>query len=383
MKALLIGSDSLASGAGLSYIALSEELKALGVDVSLVTRKGVTANMLDKAGVAHRNVNAYSWIYKKDLPGYKKVLIRIVKSALNIPAIIRLKSIIRKEKPDIVHVNTFTSYVGAVAALKTKTPLVWHIREFVEDDFNCEFWNKKRAIRLLEEADCSVAISESVKRKFESLSGKSNIVCIYNGIDLSKYLNPEHKIFESNSTVITVVGRITESKGQLFVVKAISQLLKENSDIELLFAGTGDDNEVSKLKSAISDMGIDNDKVKLLGFVDDIPGLFSRSDIVIVPSKCEAFGRVTVEAMASGCLVIGSDSGGTGELIDNDNDGLLYEQGNADSLVSVLSKALNNKVTMKTLALNGRNKSVGFSARNNAEKIYQQYKRVLGIKEET
>ena len=68
----------------------------------------------------------------------------------------------------------------------------------------------------------------------------------------------------------------------------------------------------------------------------------SRKDIVCVCSSNEAFGRVTVEGMLSKCLVVASDSGASGEIIQDGVTGRLYRNDSVYSLTETILKAINN-----------------------------------------
>ncbi len=74
------------------------------------------------------------------------------------------------------------------------------------------------------------------------------------------------------------------------------------------------------------------ERVVMLGYRDELYESMFHADASLVCSRCEAFGRVTIEAMKLGRPVIGSNSGGTPELIDDHRTGLLYEPGNASDL---------------------------------------------------
>src|SRR5206468_877378 len=67
------------------------------------------------------------------------------------------------------------------------------------------------------------------------------------------------------------------------------------------------------------------DNVRLLGQRDDINDLMAKSTALIVPSIFEGFGRTTAEAIFNGCFVIGKNSGGTREIVEKINYGLLYD----------------------------------------------------------
>ena len=104
--------------------------------------------------------------------------------------------------------------------------------------------------------------------------------------------------------------------------------------------------------------------------------MYKKADSAIVASKAEAFGRVTVEAMMAGTLVIGANTAGTKELI-GENYGLLYEQGNAIDLADKIIYAMQNSEKMSLIAKNAREYSLQrFSAGRNAREIFDVYETI-------
>ncbi len=75
-------------------------------------------------------------------------------------------------------------------------------------------------------------------------------------------------------------------------------------------------------------------------------------------SRMEAFGRVTVEALKAGLPVIGSNSGGTTEIIENNTNGVIFKYNNTNSLTNAIEKILlmetNNYKTLQNNALKTR-----------------------------
>ncbi len=119
--------------------------------------------------------------------------------------------------------------------------------------------------------------------------------------------------------------------------------------------------------------------VHFLGFRTDLPEIYKNSDIAIVSSKAEAFGRVTVEAMMGGTLVVGADTAGTKEII-GERYGVLYKQGDSHDLAEKLKFILANKEKYCDVAKCGQKYALHtFTAKKNAEnvlKIYSQLKLV-------
>ena len=103
-------------------------------------------------------------------------------------------------------------------------------------------------------------------------------------------------------------------------------------------------------------------------------------DVVAVCSKQEGFGRVTVEAMLSGCVVVGSNGGATCELIDDGVNGFLYEEGNIESFVKAMQRIVGDFTESRKIALyalNGAKKK--YAIDNNVENIIDVYKKVMKV----
>lgn len=135
----------------------------------------------------------------------------------------------------------------------------------------------------------------------------------------------------------------TVKKGRKSCCGACGKLYRGGfSDFRLRFAGTYHESDRARLEAIAEEYGI-RDKYELLGKRSDVDKLFECADIVFMCSQFEAFGRVTVEGMLSGALVIGADTGGTAEILQDGKTGYLYRQGDAESLCSVIQKAVQNR----------------------------------------
>lgn len=378
MKVMIVGSDVGMSGAGLSMIKLADELEKRNIEVVRVVRKGNTEKILSEKNIDHYIVNAQSWIVPLRMSKIKKYIYIIVKKFLNIKCYFQYCKIIKCEEPDIIHINAITTYVAAKAALKYDKPIVWHIRELLEEDLGGEFWNKKRAYQLLEKSTEIIAISECVKGKYHKLLPNNSITRIYNGIDMKQYYNPYHKIMENDRITVTMAGRITKNKGQYQCLYEMRNVLKNNRNIVLCFAGTGEKLEVERIKRLILEEQINAEQVVFMGYVTDMYKLWSITDIAVIYSKCEAFGRVTVEAMAAGALVVGYDSGCTCELIQNGKNGLLFGKSVDSTLDSTIQKIIDDRQLAKRISEAGRDAAKTlYTAENNAKLVEGIYRSIM------
>ena len=116
----------------------------------------------------------------------------------------------------------------------------------------------------------------------------------------------------------------------------------------------------------------------LLGMVKDMPSLRKKMDVELVCSVCEGFGRVTIEAMMSSNPVIGSDTGGTPELIQDGVNGYLYRQGNIQELADKIIGLLEHPEEIGRMGRNAYLFAVGrFTRKKNAEKILEVYEKLI------
>lgn len=157
---------------------------------------------------------------------------------------------------------------------------------------------------------------------------------------------------DDDAIVIGYVGRLLEQKGLDLLLEAFAELLNESDQkLVLLLVGSGDA-EQSILGQA-SRLGI-SDRLRHVPSVahGEVPDYMHALDILVLPSRrkgmwAEQFGRVLVEAMAAGKMVIGSSSGAIPEVIGGA--GFVFEENNAMSLFSRLREAVNLPEADRTL----------------------------------
>ncbi len=141
-----------------------------------------------------------------------------------------------------------------------------------------------------------------------------------------------------------IVGRIDPKKGQLYALKA-TQLLSEYK-FKLVIVGeeTPDapSNYLREIKEFIALNQLEQ-KIIFLPFQKNPMDVFNAFDWTLMTSDSETFGMVTIESMAQGTPVIGSNAGGTSELLDFGNAGLLFETKNEFDLAEKMKLALEKK----------------------------------------
>ncbi len=381
MKVLYIATYEGLSGASYSLLGMINELRKKGVNPLVILLKdGQLKTKLEENNIPYMIVHGYPWVVSKERKGkIKYKAYWLLKSIINMSADYKIAKVIKNNKIDLIHINALTAAVGFNAAQIKKIPCIWHIREFVEEDLQKEFWNKEKAMLYLAKADEAIAISESVKEKFQKQAPESKIEVIYNGVAVDDYLiRRKQEIFKNETVRLIISGRIDPGKGHFELIEAIKKIEEKGIvNIRLQIVGVSQSKQFDEnIRKKVCDLNLQK-YIEFLGYRNDLPQLYKESDIAIVASKSEAFGRVTVEAMMAGSLVIGANTAGTKELI-GENYGLLYEQGNADDLAQKIIYAIQNKNEMRIITQNAYIHALEeFSATKNAENVYKEYECIL------
>lgn len=288
----------------------------------------------------------------------------------------KMAEILKKEKIDLIYSNTSVVDLGYRIGKIMKIPHVWHIREFGEDDFSMyPLCSDRKYYRVIgDKNNTLICISKAVGNKFLGKIKKDKINIIYNGVD-KKHIN-ENKKFTKKPTeklICIQVGMINKAKGQDVTIEAIEQLQNEGyKQIELWLAGSGN----------LEELGIINANkkkwLKILGQVNNIEKIREKANVEIVSSKKEAFGRVTVEAMMGQIPVIGTNSGGTKELIKDNENGLLYTAEDYIELKEKIKYLCENRKEIERMGKNAYRYSKDyFKIERCAKEVFEVFEKVI------
>lgn len=376
MKVLLASTGAdVASGATRCLIELAEQLMIRHVEVVVVIpRHGDIEQLLSEKHIKYVYIHEYHSWYTSDKHVKNHF---IIKRILNIKTVIQMIRLIKREHIELVHVNALTAYVAGWAGNICKIPVIWHAREFMEEDLNITFFDKKYSIKKINKATLMIAISNAVRDKWKNFF-KIPIKVIHDGLPIQNYYI-EKKVIEKEIVRIIIYGRIVSGKGQLFFFEGINEIIKNlNRKIEIIWAGQIEDRSYfEQVQNYIREQKLSK-YVTYLGEISDIKSVLKNVDIVCVCSKQEGFGRVTVEAMLSQCIVLGADTGATREIVIDENKGYLYKSGDITDFANKLLFIINNIEDSRKVSFIAQKYAVEeFSIDNNANKILEVYKEVL------
>lgn len=373
-RVLFIASDNdSAHGAFRSMVVLCKLLRDdynVKPIVLLRTKKGTGIELLESMGISYKVIKSYNWIIPID---YRWTFLNkvkwILKKVVNLWAILQIVYYAKKERIDGIHINTTYTYVGLYASKIIGKPCIWHIREMLEEDQNKKF-AFCNANLIMNQSTRTVAISDFVFQKYSK--NLANIITIYNGIDENKYYLHRH-IFETDIVQILLIGNMNANKGHFTLIHAIRIILERGyRKIHVNFVGSGQ--QEKKFRDLVRELDMDK-YFTFYGYQKEVRKFYAKTDIMIMASLAEAFGRTTVEAMMAGCLVIGAECGATPEVLDYGRAGMLYHNEDSFSLADKIIKAIDNREKASSIALNGQNYALKhFTAKENASKVYELYK---------
>ncbi|NJL38100.1 MAG: glycosyltransferase family 4 protein [Leptolyngbyaceae cyanobacterium SM1_4_3] len=376
-------------GANRSLLNLIDGLKTYGVESYVIApSEGDITNALKEQNVAFATYPIQWWVDKlnhSDKPKFKaRWLERVYRFAQyrrnaairlyrNLRLVPLLKQQLKQWDVDLVYTNASVTPIGALVAKSLNLPHVWHFREFIDLDYGlCHDWGKFVFNQLVGQADARVAISKAIyAHLLHELPPDRNHI-IYNGVasvsEFDRLLQiTSLSIRDNKFFTFALLGVLLPHKGQDIAIRALALLVESFPQTRLLIVGQGND---ARLRELAIELNVQNN-VEFWGHIDDPYKAYLEADVVLMCSKNEGMGRVTVEAMAACRLVIGYDNAGTSEIVQHEQTGLLY-QGGFEELAVQMKRCVENPAWGRQIGKNAwqfaRNE---YSVETYAKNIYK------------
>ena len=333
--------------------------------------------------ITPRNILTLYDVTKKDLTlGFKKYLWHFF-DLWNISAYIKIKNILKEEKPNLVHINGIMGFSPSVFSLlkDLQIPHVLTIHDLSLISRWSSLFRKGKPVSKLNLLDrmyvsylrklsanvvAVMSPSKFAMELYENLGYFKNS-CKY-VIPNGTLLNENTKPKEGPAREFLYVGRISEFKGPQIVVQAFKKI--SNKNIKLHIAGEGPYLETLRM------MAKDDERIIFHGFAQGkvLDEIFTKCSYVIIPSLgYENSPLVVSQSMNKGLPVIGSNIGGIPELIKDGYDGFLFEPGNVDSLHHIIEILINDKEILAKLSTNAIQSSKKFSIESQMKSILDVY----------
>jgi len=339
MRVCLVSHSSLRGGGERSLLETLEALSGRGVTCAvLLPRRGPLCDELDRMGVAWEVLPYRWWVGPENGPRWRRAARLLWDLAWSVPASLR----VRRWEADLVYTNTLTVPVGALAALLSGRPHVWHVRELGHEHNRMVFDLGERASLALMGRLSAMILANSglVAERYRHAFGAGRLAVVDQAVTPSI---PEAaaEMPAKRGFRCVAVGALSPAKRQEEAIEALARLRAAGREADLLVIGSGDPRYEARLRSLASRLGL-KERVAFLGEVETAWPYLRDADAVIQASRHEAFGRVTVEGMLARRPVVGARSGGTTELIRDGVTGYLYEPGDVEALASILERLIDD-----------------------------------------
>lgn len=355
------------SGVVAAYRQRDREMQARGVNVTLVTAKrwneGGRDVTLDPEGddfvVGARTVGRHPYRFVYDPSPIWRLL--------------------RAGRFDVIDVHEEPASLAAGEImvlrrlLRRGVPLTLYSAQNLPKRYPPPFrWIERIALRSAAAVYCCNEAAAGVLRA-KGFAGALPVLGL--GVDVERFSPRDQQPQDPGPLHVGYVGRLQERKGVRVLLDAVAAVPAAT----LAFVGGGPDRE--HLVAEVARLGL-GERVQARSFVahDELPGVYREFDVICVPSIAtpgwiEQFGRVAVEAMASGVPVIASDVGSLPEVVGDA--GILVPPGDVDALAAALRRLDDDPQLRHDLAERGRKRAERFSWRAIAEAHHGVYLEAL------
>lgn len=282
-----------------------------------------------------------------------------------IKTIFWLRKRVSAVSPDVIIVfNYFLGALVRIAFVDQKIPL--YVSDRASPQYKWSWKDRlffKTVYKLIPPTGIIAQTEIAATKKRDEFGDKVKIRIIPNAVrNVELYAEIERK------KQIVAVGRLNDYlKGFDRLIDAYALL--GDTDWRLVFAGGDGVNEGAILADRIAGYGL-NERVSFLGKVEDIDKVFAESSIFVIPSRSEGFPNALCEAMASGLACVSFDFiAGPRDIIDENVNGLIVEDGN----VNMLAESINRLITNKNLRIRLGANAMSIRERLNTEYIAKKY----------
>jgi glycosyltransferase involved in cell wall biosynthesis len=288
----------------------------------------------------------------------------------------------RRHRAALIHANELPTFQPAgYAARLLRIPAITHVR-FPNGAAGYQWLSRPGfSLALFVSAYLLKAATDEAPSLF---TGRSDV--LHDGVEPQPVWSDEQRVccrrelgLPDRTTIVAITGQIAEVKGIWDLVEAARILAPRSPDP--LFVVVGDDLKEQgrvrhKMEERVAALGL-QDRFRFLGFRRDVPRIVQAFDIIAVPSHVEPLGNATLEAMAAGRPVVGSNVGGIPEMVDAGNTGLLVPPSDPETLARALESLVHQPERRDAMAAAARRRARDvFSIEAHGRRLQAQYDRV-------
>ncbi|SHE67702.1 Glycosyltransferase involved in cell wall bisynthesis [Desulfofundulus australicus DSM 11792] len=255
-------------------------------------------------------------------------------------ALFRLASILRRDRPQVVHSHmVHANLLARLARPLARVPVLVCTAHNINEGGRHREW----AYRLTDFfCDLTTQVSQAGLERYVRVGAvpRHKIRFIPNGVDTDHFRpNPEagarlrHELGLGSAFAWLAVGRIEGAKDYPNMLRAFARVLRERGDTVLLIAGQGSLRE--EAEQLANQLGL-REKVHFLGVRKDVPELMNAADAYVMSSAWEGMPMVLLEAAATGLPIVATDVGGNREVVLDEQSGFLVPPEDLEALARAM-----------------------------------------------
>ncbi len=258
-------------------------------------------------------------------------------------AILRAARLLRSMRVDIVHGYQWRpALVGAIVGRLAGVPLVLAGKRSLTGDDR----TARRAWRAIgRRVDTIVANADALRVEAENQGVRAQWTIIPSGVDVTRFRPAAPRDakaalgLDAGRPVVGTVGRLEARKGHDVLLRAFGDLaeLAPGARVQLLIVGDGPLRPVLERQAA--DLGV-LDRVRFTGTLDDVRPALAAMDVFVLPSQAEGMSNALLEALAAARPVVATDVGGTREVCDGRDTGLLVPANDSAGVARAVASLL-------------------------------------------
>ena len=360
MKIVLYTHEFLPFAGGIATYCyeLACGLSSSGHEVTVVTPKRGPVELNDEPF-------RVEWIKPHDVP-----------TVLIFRAIKRLHNVLRQLTPEVILVNDRVSLrvasLSHYVRLRARVVPIVHgfrpshlrYRHSLNPLKRVLEWEMRRFYRSRDLVICVSSHMRSLFLASRFSTPRQRVAVVHNGIKnrFDRKIHDGHRVRQrwnipSSATVLLTLARLTPTKGQDVVIKALPTVIKEHPDVVYLCAGTG------HYRETLASLAVDHGVARNVIFAGQVSNdenkyaYYDACDLFVMPSRFEPFGLAFLEAWHAGKPVLGGNRGGQLEIIEDGVDGVIVEPDDVAAVADSILGLVGNPSRLKEMGRRGRIKA--------------------------